>query len=107
HANPRGTRVCSKCGSAELSTPQPRVPLWATILPFLLMLISGLILVLISVGLVAFFVERFLFSYDMLFGLIAMGFVLVVLWWGWTQVPIFFRKTLRQFLQRHGNDDRE
>src|SRR5438132_13577108 len=62
HANPRGTRVCSKCGSAELSTPQLRVPLWAKIPLFLLMLLPSLILVIISVDLVFFFFDRFLFA---------------------------------------------
>src|SRR5438876_9237400 len=55
HANPRGTRVCSKCGSAELSTPQPPVPFWARILLFLIILILGILLSLISIGLVIFF----------------------------------------------------
>src|SRR5438552_4701604 len=55
HANLRGTRVCSRCGSPELSTPQPRVSFWARILLFLLTVISGLVLVVISVGVIVFF----------------------------------------------------
>jgi len=75
HVNGRNTRVCSNCSSSELTTPQPRVPPWAKILLFLLTLIPGLILVVISIGLVAFFVNRFLFSHDMLMGLAAIDFV--------------------------------
>jgi len=94
HANPRGTRVCSKCGSTELSIPQPRVPFWAKILLVLLALIPGLILVV-------FFFDRFLFRHDMLLGLAAVDFVLVVLWWGWTQIPVYFRKTIHRWLRRN------
>src|SRR5712692_1855348 len=66
HVNPRRTSVCSKCGSTELSTPQPRVPFWMRISLFLITLISGILLSLISVGLLVFFISRFLFSRDML-----------------------------------------
>ena len=27
HPNPRGAEVCARCGSRELSTPQPKIPL--------------------------------------------------------------------------------
>src|SRR5437870_1360254 len=59
HANPRGTRICSKCGSGELTTPQPRVPLWAKPMLFVITFISGLILSVMSVGLTVFFFARF------------------------------------------------
>jgi len=104
HPNLRGTRVCSQCGSTELSTPQPRVPFWAKILLFLLTLVPGLVLLIISIGLVIFFFDRFLFSYDMLLGLLAIGSVLILLWWGWTQIPLYFRKTIHRWLQRHERD---
>lgn len=51
--------------------PQPRVPFWATLLLFLLTLLPGLILSIVSIGLVLFFFNRFLFSHDMLIGLAA------------------------------------
>src|SRR5437588_5519156 len=44
HVTPRGTRAWSKCESRELSTPQPRVPFWATLLLFLLTLVPRLVL---------------------------------------------------------------
>src|SRR5437667_1130043 len=98
HANPRGTRVCSKCGSTELSTPQPRVPFWAKIVLFFVRLVSGLILAAISIGLVVFFFDRFLFSRDMVFGLVAVDSVLTVLWWEWTLIPLYFRGTVHRRL---------
>jgi len=54
----------------------------------------GLSLVFISIGLVVFFFNRFLFSHDMLLGLAGIDFVLGVLWWGWTQIPFYFRKSI-------------
>lgn len=107
HVNARGTLVCSKCGSSELTTPQPRVPFWAKIVLFLLTLVPGLILSVVSIGLVLFFVRRFLFSPDMVMGLAAMDFVLGTLWWGWTQIPLYFRKTIHHWLQRRGKDEKK
>ena len=103
HVNPRGTRVCSKCGTSELTTPQPRVPFGARILLFLLALVPGLILCIISIGLVIFFFDRFLFSRDMLVGLAAIDFILGALWWGWTEIPLYFRKTIYRWLQKQGD----
>src|ERR1700689_3103953 len=41
HVNSRISEVCSQCGSRDLSTPQPKVPLKARILVFLLMTLVG------------------------------------------------------------------
>src|SRR6266853_2119732 len=62
--------------------------------------------VTISIGPVIFFFDRFLFSHDMLVGLAAIGFMLGALWWGWTQIPLYFRKTIHRWLQRNGRDDK-
>ncbi len=32
HPNPRNAEICSQCGSRELSTPHPHVPLWLAVL---------------------------------------------------------------------------
>jgi len=106
HVNPRAARVCSKCGRTELTTPQPRVPFWAKILLFTLTLVPGLILCFISIGLVVFFLDRFLFSRDLVVGLATMDFILGALWWGWTQIPLYFRKTIHRWLERKERDER-
>jgi hypothetical protein len=99
HRNPRGTRVCSNCGSTELSTPQPRVPFWARIVLFLVTLIPGIVISIISIGLIIFFFDRFLFSRNVLVGFVATGFVLGPLWWGWSEIPRYSRKTIHRWLQ--------
>src|ERR1039458_2827466 len=52
HLNPRGAEVCSKCGSRELSTPQPKVPMSLRLLALLVRLALGLLLFYASLSLV-------------------------------------------------------
>jgi RNA polymerase subunit RPABC4/transcription elongation factor Spt4 len=106
HVNTRRASICSQCGSHELSTPQPRVPFWATIVLFLIALISGILFSLVSLGLVIFFFARFLFKDDMFVGLAATGFVVGALWCGWTQIPRYFRKAIHRWLQRKEKDEK-
>jgi hypothetical protein len=42
----------------------------------------------------------------MLVGLAAIDFVLGALWWGWTQIPLHFRKTIHRWLQRKEKDEK-
>jgi len=107
HVNPRGAFACSKCGSHELTTPQPRVPSWTKIVLFFLTLIPGILLSIFSIGLVLFFIHRFLFSPDMLMGLAGIDFILGTLWWGWSEIPLYYRKSIHRWLQRHGKADRD
>jgi hypothetical protein len=100
HVNPRNAEACSHCGSRELSTPQPKVPFWATILLFFLSLVPGLILAVFSIAAVAFFVQHLLNTPDMLLALAILQILLGMLWWGWTQIPLFFREAIHKMLQR-------
>jgi hypothetical protein len=105
HVNPRNAEACSRCGSRELSTPQPKVPFWATILLFSLSLVPGLILAIFSIAAIAFFVRHLLNTPDMLLALAILQILLGTLWWGWTQIPLFFRKTIHKMLQRRRNGE--
>jgi hypothetical protein len=107
HVNPRDAEACSRCGSRELSTPQPKVPFWATFLLIVLSLIPGLILAIFSIMAVEFFIKHFLHSPDMLLALTVLQMVLGMLWWGWTEIPLVFRETIHKMLQRRnkGEDD--
>src|ERR1700733_6227625 len=44
HINPRWANVCSQCGSQDLSTPAPRIPLWLKPLLLGAALLPGLLL---------------------------------------------------------------
>ena len=35
------------------------------------------------------------------------GFVVGALWWGWTQIPIYFRKTIHRWLQKRNRNKHE
>jgi hypothetical protein len=100
HVNPRNAEACSHCGSRDLSTPQPKVPFWATILLFFLSVIPGLILSVFSIVAVAFFIRHFLNAPDMLLALTILQLILGVLWWGWTEIPLFSREAIHKMLQR-------
>src|SRR5258708_12936318 len=52
HLNPRWAVVCSQCGSRDLSTPAPRIPLWLAPVTFALTLIPGVVLALALILLV-------------------------------------------------------
>jgi hypothetical protein len=107
HVNPRDAEACSRCGSRDLSTPQPKVPFWATFLLIALSLIPGLILALVSIFAIKFFIQHFLHTPDTLLALTIMQTVLGMLWWGWTEIPLFFREAIHKMLQRRnrGEDD--
>src|SRR3954447_15764946 len=49
HINPRWATVCAQCGSRDLSTPAPRVPLSFRLMLLLGSLAPGLVLVLLLV----------------------------------------------------------
>src|SRR5580700_8399856 len=44
HQNPRGAEVCSQCGSRELSTPQPKIPMSWRLVALLVRLGLGVLL---------------------------------------------------------------
>src|SRR5579871_334632 len=60
HVNPRAAQVCSQCGSRELSSPQPRVPLVLRPVVTLLGLGPGFFILLLLVVWVAFYLRQLL-----------------------------------------------
>src|ERR1700682_1093588 len=100
HLNPRHAEVCSQCGSRDLSTPQPRVPLWVNGLLFLVSLLPGVLLVFLSITVVLFFIHELLTNPRVQCVFILLFIALGILWWIWTQLPLWFRKTIYPMLQR-------
>jgi hypothetical protein len=105
HANPRNAEACSQCGSRDLSTPQPKVPFWAPILQFFLSLVPGLILGLLSIGVVALFINELLNRPDMLLAVVLLLIALGFLWWVWAQIPLWFRNAIYRMLTRKRSGD--
>jgi hypothetical protein len=100
--NPRGAEVCSKCGSRELSTPQPRIPMSLRLLAILLRLGLGLLLFYASLSLVIDLVR----TPQVQRALVVFGMLLAVLWWLWSKLPDWFQEAIRSFWKnRRRNDD--
>ena len=105
HVNPRSAEVCAQCGSRDLSTPQPHVPVLIQARAFLLSLFPGLLLVLVSV-LVAFLLVRELFANPRwLAALVLLGVACGILAWIWSELPLWFRQLVRRLLDRKRGDD--
>lgn len=102
HANPRGAEVCSKCGSRELSTPQPKIPMSLRLLAILVRLALGLLLFYATLSLVI----ALLRTPQVQQALVAFGMLLGCLWYLWSRLPDWFREAIRSFWtdRRRGRD---
>jgi hypothetical protein len=103
HVNPRGAEVCSKCGSRELSTPQPKIPMILRLLALLVRLGLGLLLFYASLALVIALIR----TPEVQRALVAFGLLLAVLWWLWSKLPDWFQDAIRGFWKNRSrrNDD--
>lgn len=105
HANPRNAEVCSRCGSRDLSTPQPRVPLGIRLMAFLLSLLPGALLTSVSIVFGFLLIREILTNTRWLCSLISLAIVWGLLAWLWSELPLWFRKLVRRLLQRKGKDE--
>jgi DNA-directed RNA polymerase subunit RPC12/RpoP len=102
HSNPRGAEVCSKCGSRELSTPQPKIPMIWRLLALLVRLGLGLLLFYASLSLVI----ALLRTREVQQLVVVLGILLSGLWWLWSKLPDWFQEAIRSFWKnRRQNDD--
>jgi RNA polymerase subunit RPABC4/transcription elongation factor Spt4 len=102
HVNPRGAEVCSKCGSRELSTPQPKIPMSIRLLALLARLGLGLLLFYASLSLIVALVRTPAVRSD----LVALGTLMACLWWLWSKLPDWFQEAIRSFwVSRRRRDD--
>src|SRR5205807_4031359 len=104
HPNPRSAEICSRCGSRELSTPQPNVSLGWKFLEWLMRMVIGALLLLLSVFLGFEVLKGLLGSPMVQGGLVLLGMLLFVLAWIWGKFPEWFRKFVRK--QLHKRRDR-
>jgi len=102
HVNPRGAEVCSRCGSRELSTPQPKIPMTLRLLALLARLGLGLLLFYATLSLAVALIR----TPEVQRALVAFGVLLAVLWWLWSKLPDWFQEAIRSFWKnRRRNDD--
>ena len=101
HRNPRGAEVCSKCGSRDLSTPQPKIPMSWRLLALVVKLGVGLLLFYASLSLLIALVRTPAFQQL----LVIFGFLLCGLWYLYSKLPDWLQNFLRSLWKRKGNKD--
>jgi RNA polymerase subunit RPABC4/transcription elongation factor Spt4 len=106
HPNPRKAEACSQCGSRDLSTPQPKVPLWVPVLELCLSLVPGLVLGVLSIGLVALLFKAIFENPRLLLATVFLAIALGVLWWMWSKIPLWFRRAVSNLLRRRREGER-
>jgi RNA polymerase subunit RPABC4/transcription elongation factor Spt4 len=106
HPNSRSASVCSQCGSRELSTPAPRVPLYLKPFVLVLSILPGAILLLATVVFLAVFIRHLLADPNSLLGLMLVGLVLALCWYVWMHLPAFFRKFISKAFRKGGKHDK-
>jgi RNA polymerase subunit RPABC4/transcription elongation factor Spt4 len=101
HQNPRGAEVCSQCGSRELSTPQPKVPLTWRFAAILIRLGAGILLVYVSLALLIGLLRTPQFQHL----LVATGLLLGGMWWCYSKLPDWLQELIRTLWRWKNNDD--
>ena len=103
HPNPRGAEVCSKCGSRELSTPQPMIPMSWRLLALLVRLGLGLLLFYASLSLIIALIR----TPEVRRALVGLGVLLGWLWWLWSKLPDWLQELIRTLWKwkQSSNDD--
>lgn len=105
HPNPRVATVCSQCGSRELSSPQPRVSFWWSVLAYLLLIVLGSLLVWLSLLLLIPILCEFLKLHAFQAGMILIGLLLVGLWFLWAMLPHWMQELIRWLVKERNDHD--
>jgi hypothetical protein len=105
HPNPRNAEICSQCGSRDLSTPHPRISFLAAPLVKLLTVLPGLALVVISVAFVFGVIRAVLSNQAVLFQAVMAGLMLAFLWYLYSHLPHFLRRSISRLFKRPHRDD--
>jgi len=105
HPNPRTAEVCSQCGSHELSTPQPRSPLWVRASMAALALLPGVFLLFLSVLLLTAGLHTLVTNQLLLGRFLLLALLLGLLWFVYMQLPGFVRKAVQKAWRRAKRDE--
>ncbi len=95
HINPRHAEVCSQCGSRDLSTPAPRIPLWLRPVLLLVSKLPGIVLLGLT-GIYLFFaVQTLLVAPEHMLRLMLLFLPLSMLWLLYLHMPISIGRRLQ------------
>lgn len=101
HVNPRAAVLCSQCGSRELSSPQPKLPIAVRLIRTIHL---GLLLLLALVIYAGFYAYRLLTDPNNLQSLMCVGISLGLLLYLWMSLPRPIRNGVRSMARwRPGN----
>lgn len=104
HPNPRGARVCSQCGSHDLTTPQPRRDVLTSLWFFVLLRLPGIVLLLLSIWLFLAMLSQLLTNQELQGQFFGLLLLLGVGWWAYTQLPTPVRHGISRLVKkRRGN----
>jgi RNA polymerase subunit RPABC4/transcription elongation factor Spt4 len=106
HLNPRWAVVCSQCGSRDLSTPAPRLPVWLAPLVYVLSLLPGLVLVLVILLVGIGVVSALLTNQQVQLQSMILLLILSILWFAYIHLPHFVRDLFRSLWRRKKKDTR-
>ena len=98
--NSRAAEVCSRCGSRELSTPQPKVSGLLRFAAFTAGLAARVLLVVAGLTVGLAILNLLLATPQFQAGLVALAILLGILAWFWTELPEWLRKWIRKSLRR-------
>jgi RNA polymerase subunit RPABC4/transcription elongation factor Spt4 len=106
HPNPRSAEVCSRCGSRDLSVPQPKVAFGTRVLEWIVRMVLGIVFVMLTFTIVFEFVIEILRTPSGQAGVVVLGGLIALLGWLWTKLPEWLRKFVRKhFTKRKGTRD--
>src|SRR5216684_3959120 len=101
HMNPRLAEACSQCGSRDLSTPQPNVPLRWHIFAFLGQWASAALLFLLSLQVISRIIENLLSISNVQNRHFIDAAILAFFWTLWTVLPDCFRRLIHRSIKRN------
>lgn len=100
HINPRSAEVCSQCGSRDLSTPQRRASFWVGPLIYVLSLVPGTFLLLVTILFFVGMVQALVSNQQLMGQALATGLVLGLAWYCYMSLPHFVRNALHRLTGR-------
>jgi RNA polymerase subunit RPABC4/transcription elongation factor Spt4 len=104
HLNPRQAEVCSQCGSRDLSTPGPSLPLWLRPVLLTASLLPGFILALLLVLVALTILHELATNAQVQSQSVVLFLVLALVWWAYIHLPKFIQKALGSLWQSKKKD---
>lgn len=100
HANPRTAEACARCGSRDLSRPQPKVSSGWRLVEFLARATTGIALGAFSLTIVLGTLTEAFEESSRIPKILVAASLLTFLWCFWTYLPKAFQRLVRRSLLR-------